>query len=120
MTKKLSIICFISIAVPAQRHLSEVNKSVNLLADLASRFDVEQEALVSWLQLPEVKSLPSKAKHVQMTRLAAEKYLAVAEASHETALLAVGLLERLEESRLVFLSFDDFIDGVTLNDTSTD
>ncbi|GFN88859.1 trichohyalin-like [Plakobranchus ocellatus] len=85
--------------VPSKQQIQESGKNINLLADLATRFDVEQESLLSWLQLPEVKALSSRVKHIQLTRLAAEKFVASAEVGHETALLGVGLLERVGEYR---------------------
>ncbi|GFS04516.1 trichohyalin-like [Elysia marginata] len=63
------------------------------------RFEIEEESLLSWLMLPEVKALTSRVKYVQLSRLAAEKYVANAEASYETCLLAVGLLERITQPR---------------------
>ncbi|XP_035826163.1 uncharacterized protein LOC101847194 [Aplysia californica] len=71
------------------------SRSINLLADLVPRFDQEQDSLVSWLRSEEVKGSTLRSKHGQLTRIAMEKFAASAERDHETALLFVGLLERI-------------------------
>ncbi|RUS75677.1 hypothetical protein EGW08_016571 [Elysia chlorotica] len=85
--------------VQQQESNADDSQSLNLLADLAARFDTEMEGLLSWLQHSDVKSLSSRVKYVQLSRLAAEKFVAAIEASYETSLLAVGLLERIGQPR---------------------
>ncbi|KAK3103454.1 hypothetical protein FSP39_019371 [Pinctada imbricata] len=71
---------------------------VNILADLTSRLDSEQEALLGWLKQSDTKSLPIKVQRLKILRLRLETYACKAEEDFEVAARFVGLLERAEAS----------------------
>ncbi|KAL8585441.1 hypothetical protein ACOMHN_024602 [Nucella lapillus] len=71
-------------------------KPVNLLADLVPRFDLEHEALLSWLHGDAAQSAEgSRQKLRELAGLEAERFGVGVDGDYEAGLLSLGLLERI-------------------------
>ena len=69
---------------------------MNILADLVSRYDAEQEALLTWLKHKDTRSLPIKVQRLKILQLLIETFASRTEEDFEIAARFVGLLERVE------------------------
>jgi hypothetical protein len=69
-------------------------KSVNLLADLVPRFDLEQERLLSWLHGQTGENIAAKRR--ELSGLELERFCVGVDGDYETGLLALGLTERIK------------------------
>lgn len=68
----------------------------NLLADTVSRFDLEQEVLLSWLKSSEIRDRAGqRGKLLEFICLDMERFLISVDSDYEAGLLALGLLERI-------------------------
>ncbi|XP_069101140.1 trichohyalin-like isoform X2 [Argopecten irradians] len=81
------------IEVPAERFIP-----TNHLADLISRYDGEEETLLSWLHAEETSKIPKKIQRLRILRLKLEEFLVKMENKFEVAALFLGLFERVEAS----------------------
>ncbi|XP_074646022.1 uncharacterized protein LOC141902273 [Tubulanus polymorphus] len=73
-------------------------KSVNAFADLQYRYDMEQNALISWLRSPEIRQLETRSMEVMLLRLQMEwKAAETSGEFYESAAIRVGLLERINQ-----------------------
>ncbi|XP_046580730.1 uncharacterized protein LOC124288178 isoform X2 [Haliotis rubra] len=69
--------------------------AINLLADLVTRYDREQDSLLRWLKSPASKDLTAANRRLHLLYLHLETLCAKMETDHETVLMATGLLERV-------------------------
>jgi hypothetical protein len=70
-------------------------RSMNHLADLQIRYDMEQDYIIRWLRSPEVMNMTVPEQEVILIRLQLEWRQAEYEEDFEQAALSVGLLERI-------------------------
>ncbi|XP_076469710.1 uncharacterized protein LOC143300038 [Babylonia areolata] len=80
---------------------SPTQPPVNLLADLVPRFDLEQEAILSWLHSEEAQAGGGDWPRQKLRGLAGlelERFAVGLEGDCEAALLSLGLLERVVQS----------------------
>ncbi|XP_048257437.1 uncharacterized protein LOC124116969 isoform X2 [Haliotis rufescens] len=69
--------------------------AVNLLADLVSRYDRDQDNLLRWLKSPASKDLTAVNRRLHLLYLHLETLCANMETDYEAVLMATGLLERV-------------------------
>ncbi|KAK7499548.1 hypothetical protein BaRGS_00009200, partial [Batillaria attramentaria] len=82
-------------ALPSLQSLVGENKVYG--KDLAPRFDLEQEAVLSWLHGEEVKDSEGHTRSVQeLVCLELERFVMGVDGDYEAGLMALGLLERIQ------------------------
>ncbi|XP_067683441.1 ciliary rootlet coiled-coil protein 2-like [Haliotis asinina] len=69
--------------------------TINLLADLVSRYDRDQDNLLRWLKSPASKNLTAANRRLHLLYLHLETLCAKMETDYEAVLMATGLLERV-------------------------